>query len=73
MHGKRPAMRFAESRQIHRPASQSQSILPLICGMGVTAIVTLGVNAEPMIATCLGVLAGAVATFAFALAMKRFG
>jgi len=65
-------MRFAESRPV-RPAAQPQPLLPLVCGMCVTAIVTLGIDAGPMISTSLGVVAGAVAVFACTLAMKKFG
>lgn len=70
--GKRPTMRFAESRQI-RPRAEPQPMFPLACGMCVTAIVTLGIDASPMISTTLGVLAGAVAVFACSLAMKKLG
>ncbi len=69
---KRPTMRFAESRQIRR-AAEPKPIFPLICGMIVTAIVTLGVEGNPAFATCMGVLAGAVAVYFCTLAMKKFG
>jgi hypothetical protein len=65
-------MRFAESRPV-RPVAQPQPLFPLMCGMCVTAIVTLGIEGNPMMATMLGVLAGAVAVFACSLAMKKLG
>lgn len=71
-YGKRPTMRFAETRNI-RPVSEPQPIFPLLCGMCVTAIVTLGIDASPMISTMLGVVAGAFAVFGCTLALKKFG
>ena len=71
-HGKRPTMRFAETRQV-RPVAEPQPLFPLLCGMCVTAIVTLGIDGDPMISTFLGVIAGAAAVFGCTLAMKKLG
>lgn len=72
MHGKRPTMRFAESRPV-RPVAEPRPIFPLACGMLVTGMVTLGVDGHPALATFIGVLAGAAAVFGCTLAMKRLG
>jgi len=72
MYGKRPTMRFAESRPV-RPVAEPQPLFPLLCGMCVTAIVTLGIDGNPMLATFIGVLAGAAAVFGCTLALKKLG
>ncbi len=72
MHSKRPTMRFAESRRI-RPAAEPQPMFPLVCGMAVTALVTLGIDGHPALATFIGVLAGAAAVFGCTMAMKKLG
>ncbi len=49
------------------PSSRSFSLARL-GGIAVCAIVVLGIDADPMLATSLGVLAGALATYALARA-----
>lgn len=45
--------------------------LPNMLGIIVCAIVVLGINAHPMVATMMGVLIGAIAHFALAAAMGK--
>ncbi len=71
-YGKRPTYRFAETRRV-RPVAEPKPAFPLICGMCVTAIVTLGIDGSPALATCVGVIAGAFAVFGTTLAMKKLG
>ncbi|MCC6921333.1 MAG: hypothetical protein IT548_19240 [Alphaproteobacteria bacterium] len=44
--------------------------LPQMCGLAVCAIVVLGMDASPTVATAMGVFLGALAHFAMALVTK---
>ena len=61
------------SRTPERPASRSEGGFPLMCGLAVTTIVTLGLDYSPMTSTLVGVCAGACAMFFTALAMRIKG